>query len=93
MDESGFTSRPLKNTSKNCCFISHCTIPPTFREIQDASHISVVVAVTLDDRALKPMLLSVNQRPPIDIRGTWLENTFEWQKTPKCYMTHDSMLA
>ena len=32
-------------------------------------------------------------RQTIDISGTWLENTFELQKTPKGYMTHDSMLS
>lgn len=45
MDESGFSSRPQKDTSHNCCFLSNCPIPPTFREQRDASHISIVVAV------------------------------------------------
>lgn len=93
MDESGFYSRPLKNTSQNCCFISGCTIPPAFREVQDASHISIVAAVTMDGRTLKPMLLSVNQKPPSNIKNTWLENTFEWHQTPKGYMNHDSMFS
>ena len=93
MDESGFSSRPQKDTSQNCCFLSNCPIPPTFREQRDASHISIVGAVSIDGRVLKPMLLSVNKNPPREIRGTFLENSFDWAQTPKGYMTHDSMIS
>lgn len=39
------------------------------------------------------MLLSVNQKPPSNIKNTSFENTFEWDQTPKGYMNHDSMLS
>lgn len=39
------------------------------------------------------MLLSVNKNPPREIRGTFLENSFDWAQTPKGYMTHDSMIS
>ena len=91
MDESGFTSRPMKNSCQNCCYISECPVPPTFREFRDSSLISIVGAVTLNGKPLKPMLLSVNKNQPIDVKGTWLEVKFVWEKTPKGYMNAESM--
>lgn len=91
MDESGFSSRPMKDSCQNCCYISECSVPPTFREIKDSSHISIVGAVTLNGKPLKPMLLSVNKYPPMDIRDTWLEEQFVWEQTPKGYMNENSM--
>ena len=93
MDESGFSSRPLKNSTQNCCFVSNCTIPPTFKEEHDSSHISIVGAVSTDGKPLKPMLLSVNKTPPNNIKGTWLEDQFEWFQTPKGYMNHLAMIS
>ena len=93
MDESGFISRPQKDKCQNCCYLKDCPVTSTFREERNSSHISIVGAVSIDGKVLKPMLLSINQNPSPEIRETWLEGTFEWFKTPKGYMNHDSMIA
>lgn len=83
MDESGFSTRPNKNSTKNCICLKKCSAPPTFRDEVDGKHISIVAAVTLSGHSLKPLLISTTEKPPKEVMESAIGNEFMWIKTKK----------
>lgn len=92
MDESGFIRRPEMNSVKNCICLNNCPVHPTFREENDGNHISVVAAVTLSGKTLKPMLISTTENPPLEVTNSLLGNKFIWAKSKKGYLNEKIMI-
>jgi hypothetical protein len=91
MDETGFTARPLKGARKNCVFSRGRSVPPRFLEAQDASHVTLVGAVTLSGSALIPLLLSTRVHLPPEIAGSYVSGAFRYFQTKKGYLTAQAM--
>lgn len=61
VDESGFIKRLDKNFTKSCIAIKSCPVYPSFRDIIQGNHVSIVSGVALGGFALRPLLLSTTE--------------------------------
>jgi hypothetical protein len=87
MDESGFTTRPLKGIQKNCVFSRDRSTSPRFLETQEGNHVTLVGAVTRSGTALVPLLLSTRQNLPVELASSYVGGEFYYFHTPKGYLT------
>ena len=92
MDESGFIKRPNKDSTKNCVYIKRCPVKPSFRDLNDGNHISVVAGVTLSGIALPPLLISTTQNPPSEVVNSEIGGLFHWYTTKSGYLNEGAML-
>jgi hypothetical protein len=76
MNESGFISRPLKGTRKNCVFLQNSTVKPRFLEKPSANHVALVGAVALSGYSLLPLLLSTSVHLPDEIDRSYVAGEF-----------------
>jgi hypothetical protein len=67
MDEAGFCQRPLKGSQKNYVFFWSADVKPQFIEAPDASHITIVGAVTLSGCSLQSLLLLIRVHLPAEM--------------------------
>jgi hypothetical protein len=58
MDETGLSVRSMKGRKRKLVSLKSCTVPPTFHEKQDVSHVSLVARVTLGGQSLVQLILT-----------------------------------
>lgn len=93
VDESGFLMKPDKNTTHNCVCIRNFPVTPYFKDEMDGNQISIVPAVTLSGKTLRPFLFSTTINLPNEIRTSSFGGSFEWFKTEKGYLNEHAMIA
>lgn len=90
-DETGFSRRPEKGKRKTVFVSKNCNVPPHWREKTELHHVSLVTCITAACTALKPLVLSTRQHMDKDIDDTFFSSWALYYKTPKGYMTCNSM--
>jgi hypothetical protein len=91
MDETGLSVRPLKGKRRKVVFLRTCHVTPSFHDERDVSHVSLVARVTLGGQSLLPLSLTTVNIPFKSEELTVLCNMFVTYKTPRGYMTKESM--
>jgi hypothetical protein len=91
MDESGFTTRPLKGTQKNCVFSRERWTRPRFLETQNGNHMTLVGAVIVSGTHLMPLLLSTRVHLPDEIASSYVGAEFAYFYPKKGYLTAPAM--
>ena len=90
MDETGFIKRYQKEITKKCVYNIDVNVSPKFIEQVDDHHFSLIGAITLGGKRIKPHLISTRKHLPTDLSSSIIK--FNYSQSTKGYLNKEIML-
>jgi hypothetical protein len=92
MDETGFCTRATRDKKKRIVYLSDCPVKPTFSDVPDGNHVSLVATISFSLKPLKPMLLTCTDVKYRDSDLQIISGDLATCRTEKAYQTEASMI-